>query len=262
MFASQSILSTWRKFNQFPMETLTKAWFYYQDTKKKQRDVSLMKEHREQYGISGNCFDLAIWILDEFHKDGIEAYPIGHHLGTSHAHVAIIALDAYGNRFLCDLGDQWLQPILIDKHHDEFTEEKLPGFFPAADVQVKPREREVEILYHRPNGKISKQVYDTAPIDQTEFLQAAEFSQNLLKPQPLLECRIIPYKSEIAHWEFYNWESFLSTTEGIFHDSKPTRIEDWANLIHGKTGYDFQFLMNVLEIYKNWRSNNHAIHNP
>lgn len=249
MFAPQSILSAWRKFDLFPMETLTKAWYFQRNTKRKQREVSLMKEHREQYGISGNCFDLAIWLLDEFQKEGIRAYPIGHDLGTDHAHVAIIAQDDHGRRYLCDLGDQWLQPILIDKHHIEFTEEKLRLFFPAADIQVNSREGEVEILYHRPNGKISKQAYDTAPIGQAEFLQAAEFSQNLLKPRPLLECRT-PYKSEIAHWEFYNWESFLSTTEGIFHDPQRERIEDWAPLLHEKTGYDIQFLIEALALFK------------
>lgn len=87
MFAPESILTTWIKFDSFPMETLTKAWFYKQGTRKKQRDVALMKEHRNKYGLSGNCFDLAIWLLDEFQKDGIQAYPIGHNLNTEHAHV-------------------------------------------------------------------------------------------------------------------------------------------------------------------------------
>ena len=48
---------------------------YNQNSSKKQRDVSLMKEHRSQYGLSGNCFDLAIWLLDELQKDGITATP-------------------------------------------------------------------------------------------------------------------------------------------------------------------------------------------
>ncbi|MBS4162322.1 hypothetical protein GWP49_35325, partial [Klebsiella pneumoniae] len=114
MQASKNILTTWRKFDRFPMETLTKAWFYQQAGNRKQREVSLMKEHYRQFGISGNCFDLAIWLLDEFSKQGIEAYPIGHHFKTEDAHAAVIALDERGRRFLCDLGDQWLQPILVD----------------------------------------------------------------------------------------------------------------------------------------------------
>ncbi|KLT17947.1 hypothetical protein AA980_11285 [Neobacillus vireti] len=231
------------------METLTKAWFQTKSTKKKQRDVSLMREHRQRYGIAGNCFDLVIWLLDEFQKNGITAYPIGQHLSTSHAHVAVIALNETGNRFLCDLGDQWLNPVLIDENNEDFTKEKLSGFFPGALVQVKPCEKLVEIIYHRPNGKVSKQIYDTQPIDKWNFMQAAEYSQTLIKPKPLLECRI-PYKSELAHWEFYGWESFLSTSEGLFHDPKLDRIEDWAKRIYAKTGYDMQFLIEVLEIYK------------
>lgn len=57
--APHSILSVWKKFDRFPMETLTKAWFYDKAGIKKQREVSLMKEHHDQYGITGNCFDLA-----------------------------------------------------------------------------------------------------------------------------------------------------------------------------------------------------------
>ena len=30
LFAPEAILRTWRKSDSFPMETLTKAWFYHQ----------------------------------------------------------------------------------------------------------------------------------------------------------------------------------------------------------------------------------------
>lgn len=249
MFAPKDILTKWKKFDQFPMETLTKAWFYTKGSFKKQRSISLLKEHRQQYGISGNCFDLAIWLLDEFKRDGITAYPIGHDLNTSHAHVAVIAFDEVGKRFLCDLGDQWLAPILIDEDYEDFTEDKLSGFFPGAQVQVKPCERLVEIIYHRPNGKLSKQSYDRQPINMNILMKAAEYSQNLIKPKPLLECRI-PYNSEVAHWEFFDWESFLSSSEGLFHDPKLDKLEDWAKRINEKTGYNIQFLMEALELYE------------
>ena len=72
MNAPPEILAVWNKFHDFPMETLTKAWFYSRSGDKKQRTVALMKEHKAQYGITGNCFDLAIWLLDEFKRDGIE----------------------------------------------------------------------------------------------------------------------------------------------------------------------------------------------
>lgn len=249
MLPPQSILNVWKKFDGFPMERLTKLWFYNQSSHKKQRDVSLMREHRSQYGVSGNCFDLAIWLIDELQKERIIAYPIGHDLKNEDAHVAVIALDESGNRYLCDLGDQWINSILVDADVENYTNEKLSGFFPGAKVQVISRKQEIEILYQRPNGKVSKQVYNTTPIDIDYFLQAAEYSQNLINPNPLLECRI-PYKSEIAHWEFSNWECFLSTSEGLFTDSKIETTEEWALKINGVTGYNIEFLINVLEQYK------------
>jgi hypothetical protein len=232
------------------METLTKAWYLHKSEVKKQRDVSLMREHRNEYGITGNCFDLALWLVDEFEKEGIEAYPIGHHLGTEHAHAAVMAKGEYGERYLCDLGDQWLQPILIDSESKSFTDEFLSGFFPAANVQVVQKNKfEIEMNYLRPNGKISKQIFGTTPIEISDFLQAAEFSQNHLEPNPLLECRV-PYRNEIAHWEFYNFDSVLSTTEGKYNDPPINTIEDWVERIYKKTGYDQHFLTEALMIYK------------
>ncbi|TWT24908.1 hypothetical protein [Planomicrobium sp. CPCC 101110] len=249
MKAPEEILAVWRKFDEFPMETFTKAWFYSKAEGKRQRTVALMKAHRERYGISGNCFDLAIWLMDEFAQAGIKAYPVGSHLNTEDAHVGLVAEDSSGNRYLCDLGDLWLQPILIDGNSKAFTKERLSGFFPAAEVQVLPKEKEVEIIYHRPNGKQSKQSYETDPIALDFFMAAAEFSQNHVYPKPLFEKRI-PYKDEIAHWEFDDWKSFLSTSEGLFSEAPLSTTEEWAERIHKRTGADKVFLTETLRIYE------------
>ncbi|WP_226529353.1 hypothetical protein [Metabacillus niabensis] len=253
MQPTQSILSTWDKFQDFPMETLTKVWYNAKGLDKKQRDVSLMREHRHEYGITGNCFDLALWLLDEFKRDGVEAYPIGHDINSEHAHVAVIAVNEHGNRYFCDLGDQWLCPILIDTNSQDYTNEKVEGFFPAAKVQVQEKYHHLQIHYHRPNGKVSSQMFQTVPIDIPSFLKAAEYCQNLIHPNPLLECRI-PLKSETAHWEFYNWESFLSTTEGLEEEPKLTGIEEWVEKIHQKTGYHKGFLFDALNRYRDIQS--------
>ncbi|GAA0318384.1 hypothetical protein GCM10008967_06170 [Bacillus carboniphilus] len=249
MHPTSDILKVWKKFDQFPMETLTKAWYYHRTSGPKQRSVELMREHREQYGIAGNCFDLAIWLLDEFKREGIQAYLIGHDIDNERAHVGVIAVNDKGQRYLCDLGDQWLLPILIDSESEEYTDKPVSGFFPGANVQVKTVGQDIEVYYHRPNGKVSKQTYSTEPIEMTVFMKAAEACQHLIKGRPLLECRL-PYKNETAHWEFYNWESFLSTTEGLFPDSKLDSLEEWVERIHQKTGYDRTFLSEALEVYK------------
>ncbi len=252
MKAAQSILATWDKFNDFPMETLTKIWVYNSASTKKQRALSLMKEHREQYGMSGNCFDLAIWLLDEFKKDGVQCYPIGDQLMTEDAHAAVIAVCEEGKRYYCDLGDQWITPILIDSECEDFTNEILSGFFPGAQVQVHTAKDTFQILYHRPNGKTSKQVFDPKPVSMDFFLKAAELSQNTISSKPLVECRV-PYDSEIAHWEFYNWESFLSTNDGLFLDPTLVRIEDWVERIFERTGYNREILVDVLKFYRNMK---------
>ncbi|SDC65307.1 hypothetical protein [Shouchella lonarensis] len=242
MLPPKSILDVWHKFDQFPMETLTKVWFYHQSCEKKQRSVALMKAHRAQYKTSGNCYDLSLWLLDEFQKEGIEAYPIGE---KEPGHAAVIALDEHGNRFLCDLGYQWLKPILVDPNSEDYTNESMTGFFAGAKVQVKRSEEGFNILYHRPNGKVSTQSLCNEPMSMDDFLQQAELSQRTLKPYPLCKCRI-PYKGDAFVWEFYDWSSFWSMDEGLIDDPSCPTVADWAARIHQHTGYDQKILREVL----------------
>ncbi|RLQ90978.1 hypothetical protein [Planomicrobium sp. Y74] len=249
MKASEEILTVWRKFDDFPMETLTKAWLYSKQVNRKQRDVGTMKQHHKEFGVTGNCFDLAIWLLDAFKEAGIEAYPIGSELGTGDDHAAVMAVDREGRRFLCDLGDQWLQPILVDGDDVAYTDEKQAGFFPGAEVQVLPEKDTFKVVYHRPNGKFSTQVYSALPVSMKEFLAAADFSQSHVYPKPLLEVRL-PWENETAHWEFCNWKSFLSTSKGLVEDPPLATIDEWVERIHEKTGYDKTLLKESLEYFK------------
>lgn len=249
MEAPAEILSVWRQFDAFPMETLTKAWHYQRSGEQKQRSVALMKQHRDQYGITGNCFDLAIWLLTTFDEAGVKAYPVGSGWGTEQAHAAIVAEDQAGQRFLCDLGDQWVQPILVDVDSLEFKEGRLPGFFPGAEVQVRKADQGIEIIYYRPNGKQSNQVYAIKPVERADFLAAAEYSQRHIHPEPLLEVRF-QQKGETVHWEFDNWTSFLSTSTGLYPDAPIKTLEEWVERINGKTHYDKGFLMESLGFYQ------------
>ena len=71
LFAPEAILRTWRKFDSFPMETLTKAWFYHQAGDGRQReDVQMMKEHYQSTGLPAIVLTFRFG-LDEFTKDGV-----------------------------------------------------------------------------------------------------------------------------------------------------------------------------------------------
>lgn len=205
-----------------------------------------MIEHRNQFGTSGNCFDLAIWLLHELKDAGIDAHAIGSEFGTPEAHVGVLAY-ADGNRYLCDLGDQWILPILIDSSSSNFSNEPVSGFFPAANVQVSSSATDCEITYHRPNGKISRQHYSLSKITDEELFEAGHYSQNLLSP-PLCEMRI-QSEVEVQHWEFYNWASFLSTNAGLFPDSPCTSNEEWSERIYRKTGISPAVVGQALDLY-------------
>ncbi|ANU09155.1 hypothetical protein BBH88_01805 [Planococcus antarcticus DSM 14505] len=249
MKAPEEILAVWQQFDNFPMETLTKAWYYQRSGEQKQRGVELMKQHHDQYGITGNCFDLAIWLLTAFDRAGVKAYPVGSGLGTEQAHAAIMAEDQNGRRFLCDLGDQWIQPILVEVGSPEFKSGRLAGFFPGAEVQVKPADKGIEVSYYRPNGKQSDQVYTIEPVERADFLEAAEYSQHHIHPEPLVEVRL-QLQGETVHWEFDNWKSFLSTSTGLYPDDPIKTLEDWVERIQVKTQYDKEFLLESLGFYQ------------
>jgi hypothetical protein len=105
MTLTNRILKIWHQFDAFPMETLTKAWLLRNSENPKQRSIEQMQSHRQRFGASGNCFDLAIWLLNRFRSAGLHAYFIGSNLGNQKAHVAVVAIGDRGQRYLCDLGD-------------------------------------------------------------------------------------------------------------------------------------------------------------
>jgi hypothetical protein len=249
MQAQSEILNVYNRFHDFGMETFTKAWLYHHGGTPKQRSVEQMQEHRALYGSSGNCFDLAYWLLSEFQREGIRAYPIGRDLKTPHAHVAVIAEDGDGYRYLCDLGDQWLQPILLDSRAPHYTPEALSGFFPAATVAVTSDDDTFTLTFTRCTGKQSVWSYSFTPLDLTVLREAGEYSQNFIK-KPLFEKRIPdPRLPETAHWEFYDWKSFISTSHGLYDEEPLATNEEWAERIHKITGMSAAFALDVLNLY-------------
>lgn len=247
MRATEDILAVWRRFDRFPMETLTKAWYFSQRSDKRQRTVPLMREHREEFGTSGNCFDLALWLIDEFRSEGIKCYAVGHGFLTPKAHVAVVAVNGEGYQYYCDLGDQWIQPILIDRQSEEYTEEVVDSFFPAAGVRVRAVEHEVEFKYIRPSGKERAQRFDLTPIVSDELVRAGEYSQNLLR-HPLVETRKYLH-TETQHWEFNRWKSFTSTNEGLLEEPQLMETEEWVERIFENTGIHRDVVRRALEIY-------------
>ncbi|WP_258171166.1 hypothetical protein [Paenibacillus sp. R14(2021)] len=229
------------------METLTKAWFLKTESDTKQRSVELMKLHREQYGTSGNCFDLAIWLLHEFKHENISAYAVGHDLFTPNAHVAVVAVSERGHKYLCDLGDQWIEPVLIDQESSDFTEERLDDFFPGAQVDISVNGEDLRINYYRTNGKQSSQVYHLRPIQPETLIEAGEYSQKLLR-KPLVESRIFS-NNEITHWEFNDYQSFMSSKQGRTEESKLTMIDDWIERINNKAGINKEIIREALDKY-------------
>lgn len=247
MKATQDVLHVWRKFDDFPMETVTKGWYYARSNEFKQRSVELMKEHRNEYGTSGNCFDLALWLIDEFTKEGMKAYAVGHNLKSQNAHVAVVTVNGEGKRYFCDLGVLWINPIMIEKNSEDYIEEELDGFVTGGKIKVEIHMEELKCIFIRPNGKQSNQSFDLRPIEVNELHKAANASQNLLR-HPLVEMRIYE-KDEVVHWEFDRWKSFISSNRGLFKESSLSTNSDWADRINKRTGIDKQIIEESLDVY-------------
>lgn len=237
-------MSIWRKFDSFQMETITKAWYSKHGSQVKQRTVEQMILHRERYGTSGNCYDLAIWLLHEFRNHNIVSYGVL----TPDKHVAVVAINEYGNRYLCDLGDQWIEPILIDPNHETYTEQYLDGFFPGAQIKLNSHDDNLLIVtYRRPNGKVLTQSYDLNPVQDEIIWLEAEKTQCTLT-SPLVEKRIFSH-DEVMHWEYDNGVSFYSSTKGKLHEDPLNSIEAWADRINERTGMNKEIVVQALYVY-------------
>jgi len=244
MSTPKKILDIWRKFDSFPMETITKAWFLKNSPQIKQRSISGMVEHRNRFGASGNCFDLSIWLLNEFRKAGIPAYGIGHGLGTTKAHVAVIALDGEARRYLCDLGDLWIQPMPIDGA----TILKRQGFFAGAEITAHLQENTLEVIYDRPGGKQSRQRFDLTSVSDKDVIEYGNFSQANLS-RPLVEMRLFQ-PSETKHWEYEKSRSFVSSMQGLDEEAPLSSPWEWSQRISAVTNMNSQYVLECLEAYE------------
>lgn len=240
--APNNILEVWRKFDSFPMETLTKAWFLKNSPSVGQRSVPEMIEHRDRFGASGNCFDLSIWLLEEFKRAGIQAYGIGHGLGTTKAHVAVVALDSTGRRYFCDLGDLWIQPMLIDA-----PLVKQIGFFAGAEISSHIQGNRFEVIYGRPGGKQSRQQCDLTPISDKKFFEYGNFSQENLS-RPLVEMRLFQ-PDETKHWEYENARSSISSMQGLEVQPSCASLAEWSQRVSQVTNMQADYVLECLNAF-------------
>ena len=129
---------------------------------------------------------------------------------------------------------------------NDFTD----GFFPAAKVKVLTEGYKTTISYQRPNGKVSESTYHTTPIDDQLLWTISEQVQRVFRKTPLVEIRL-PIKDEIAHWEFDNWTSFLSTSQKLHKEGSDLTLKEWVQRINLRTGMKKEFLVEALKYYKN-----------
>ena len=242
----QNLFEVWRRFDAFPMETITKAWFLKHHPHVGQRSVEMMIDHRNKTGASGNCFDLAIWLVHEFALSGIQAYGVGTHLGTPEAHVGVVALDSTGRKYLCDLGDLWIQPLCLDGQ--TFNEPQL-GYFTGARVEFQRTQKDLKLRYHRPNGKVSEQSYDLTPVSLQQLKEAGEVSQRSLS-EPLVEMRLRE-NDEVIHWEFENGSSYFSRMSGLEKEPPCASLQEWSQRISRRTGIHENYVLDCLLSYRN-----------
>jgi len=245
----KEIHDVWAKFDQHHMETLTKAWCVKHDARPRQRNAKALATHKRRYGACGNCFDLAISLIDEFTRAGIEAYGVGHDLHSKEAHIGVIAHGSKGERYLSDLGDVWLKPLLIDSTRDK--QDGLRGYFPAAEISFRIEGKFLHVSYLRPNGKTSRQAYDLTPVRERELRQAGDYSQNYIS-RALVETRL-ERNGEMVHWEFGNdLRSFISSSQGKFYEADLRTHKEMSERIADRTGINADYAEECLDLIEKY----------
>lgn len=237
MRAPDTILSIWRQFDRVPMETFTKGWWHTRcEGKPRQRTPAEMEEHRRLVGAGGNCFDMAVWLQHRLQGAGVHVRLIGHDLETPEAHVAVLARSEEGFKYLCDLGDQWLEPILISPESPEFSGGWQEGFFPGRSVRVERTPERVLIHYRRATGKVSQQAYQLDHLNEEDVRRACDHSQRLLR-RPFCEMLLPdPDTGERVLWEYDRGESFWNLEGGPVFEPKADSQDGWVNRIATRTG--------------------------
>lgn len=229
------------------METFTKVWWNEQcGGVARQRTVEEMVAHRREYGTGGNCFDLALWLRHELRQAGVPARIIGHDLGASHAHVAVLAEGGDGAQYLCDLGDQWLQPVLITPQRENWSPDWLRGFFPGRAVQIRPDGECLTIAY-RHGAKVATQQFDLAAIDEAVLERACHHSQNLIR-RPYCEMLLPHATGSIEHWEYADGRSFWHLESGAEYEVPCADAGDWATRVADYTGIAAGLIRHVFEL--------------
>jgi hypothetical protein len=243
------ILDVWQRFRGIPAETLTKAWWLHQcGGAPRQRTVSEMRLHRHLHGTGGNCFDLVLWLLAELADADAAARPIGHDLETPRAHIAAVVRHD-GAEYLCDPGDQWLQPVLISPDHVAFDASWLAGFFPGAKIRIDPGGEDLRVHYLFPDGHQNVQTYHLGHVDAEALDRACLHSQGLLR-KPLVEVVARNRDTgELGAWEFDRFRSLWRLPSGHRVEDPCADLPAWAQRIADRTGMSLAVVMHALQVY-------------
>jgi hypothetical protein len=250
MRAPEAVRLVWNGFQGMPMETFTKGWWLKQCGQiARQRTIDEMRAHRRLLGAGGNCFDLTLWLRHELSQAGISSHIIGHDLERPDAHVALLAVEPSGAEYLCDLGDLWLQPILVSPGHPAFSSDWHPGFFPGRFVRVHRSDRSLDLFYRRESGKVQRQVYHLAPVSDEQFMRACDYSQNCLR-RPFCEI-LLPHPSlgSIEHWEYDRGASFWNLSDGPVLEKPCDSLPEWVSRISMRTGISPELISTAFDVY-------------
>ena len=242
--APPELLAVWRTFDGFPMETLSKARVYAREGPR-QRSVAELEADRARYGASGNCFDLALWLRHRLRAAGFVAEVISDDIGDRDAHVAVLAQTGAGRRYLCDLGDMWLQPIAVDAP----VLEPVPWFFPAARVTLRCDGPRRVVTMHRPGGKRAAQRYDLTPVGDEALARACAANQEHLA-QALVEVRD---PARDAHWEYDGGVARWSAPSGLTREPALADEAAEAARIAARTGMAAGYVLECLQAFATHR---------
>lgn len=119
--------------------------------------------------------------------------------------------------------------------------------FQVSRIKLNTRANRLLVTYGRPNGKESSQAFDLTPVSDEALIIAGQKTQRLFS-DPLVEKRIFT-DQEVLHWEFDDYESFLSSKEGRKAEPQLKDIGEWAARIHTMSGIHEEVVIRALEVY-------------
>lgn len=256
MRAPEPVLRIWRSLVGVPAENLSHRWWRAREAgEAKQRSVPLLEKHRAEWGTGGDSYDLTIWLMAKYQAAGFLADAVQPPADVDdRSPLAVMVKDPLGRRYLCDLNEPWLEPVLVSPRSYDFSPGFHSGFHPEGDVRVEVEEKRCRITLRRAGGGpvFGERIFELRAIPPELLVERAETDPERTRPDRLAVRRLArhPETGAWGVWFFAAtgdaWRSGWRLPSGLIDEPPCRGLEAWVERVSERSGIAAEIVEEVL----------------